>query len=114
MAVGIVDLLDRLGDPVDRALGKLDGEAGASPRCETGNAVEHSIHLGRPAARLMIIDKVPRACRALDQLRRRAPRVLSSSCIVAAAASSLRNKAGSRSTNSMTISTRASTPFSFR
>jgi hypothetical protein len=33
MAVGIVDLLDLLLDPVDRALGKLDGEAGASPRC---------------------------------------------------------------------------------
>src|ERR1700704_2219139 len=68
MTIGIIDILYRPLDPVDRAPGKLEREAGASPRCEAGNAIKHAIHPGCPAGRLMIIDKTARPRRAVDHL----------------------------------------------
>ena len=66
MTVRIVDLLYRLRDPVDRTFGKLERKAAASGRCESGNAVQHRFHMCRPVGCLTIINKVPRAGRAVE------------------------------------------------
>ena len=68
MAVGIVDPLGRLLDPVDRSLGKLEGKTGAGAQCEIGDGVKHGTDLGCPAGRLTIINKAPGARCAVDRL----------------------------------------------
>lgn len=68
MAIGIVDILDGLPDPLDHPLRELERQACAPTRRKIGDGVEHRIHIGGPAGHLAITDIAPRACRTIDRL----------------------------------------------
>ena len=66
MAVGVVHVPNGALDPVDQPLRELERQDGTLTRREIGNAIEHRVHLGRPAGRFAIVDEASRPCRTID------------------------------------------------
>jgi hypothetical protein len=66
--VRVVDLLDRVRDPVDGALGEVERQRGARRLGQLGDGVERGLDLGGPACRSAVADVAAGLRRRIDRL----------------------------------------------